>query len=291
MDDSAEGYAQSGRLMRFLETWPPLVLLALAWIVLMLVTSILADVLAPYAINATDLLNRLKPPLGLGGTAAHLLGTDELGRDVMSRLIFSVRMSVAIAFAASIISALIGTTIGVIAAHFRGLVEDFLMALTDMGSSLPFMIIALAVLAIFGSSLPLLICLMGLSGWERYARLTRGLTISAKEQGYARAVRQLGSSPARVYLVHILPNISSTLLVTITLTFPEIILLETSLSFLGLGVQPPASSLGNMIGFGRQYLNTAPWILLAPSAVVVVTTLSITIVGDWLRDRLDPTLQ
>jgi len=291
MDDSAEGYAQSDRLMRFFETWPPLVLLALAWIVLMLVTSILADVLAPYAINATDLLNRLKPPLGLGGTAAHLLGTDELGRDVMSRLIFSVRMSVAIAFAASIISALIGTTIGVIAAHFRGLIEDFLMALTDMGSSLPFMIIALAVLAIFGSSLPLLICLMGLSGWERYARLTRGLTISAKEQGYARAVRQLGSSPARVYLVHILPNISSTLLVTITLTFPEIILLETSLSFLGLGVQPPASSLGNMIGFGRQYLNTAPWILLAPSAVVVVTTLSITIVGDWLRDRLDPTLQ
>jgi peptide/nickel transport system permease protein len=209
----------------------------------------------------------------------------------MSRLIFSIRMSVAIAFIASIISALIGTTIGVIAAHFRGLIEDAMMALADIGSSLPFIIIALAVLAIFGSSLPLLICLMGLSGWERYARLTRGLTISAKEQGYARAVRQLGASPARVYLVHILPNISGTLLVTITLTFPEIILLETGLSFLGLGVQPPASSLGNMIGFGRQYLHTAPWILLAPSAVVVVTTLSITIVGDWLRDRMDPTLQ
>jgi peptide/nickel transport system permease protein len=291
MDDSADSYAPPGRLTQFFETWPPLVLLALAWIVLMLVTSILADVLAPYAINATDLLNRLKPPLGLGGTTAHPLGTDELGRDVMSRLIFSIRMSVAIAFIASIISALIGTTIGVIAAHFRGLIEDAMMALADIGSSLPFIIIALAVLAIFGSSLPLLICLMGLSGWERYARLTRGLTISAKEQGYARAVRQLGASPARVYLVHILPNISGTLLVTITLTFPEIILLETGLSFLGLGVQPPASSLGNMIGFGRQYLHTAPWILLAPSAVVVVTTLSITIVGDWLRDRMDPTLQ
>lgn len=285
-----QSYTPPGRISRFFENWPLLVLFALGWLALMLAVSALADVLTPYAINATDLRNRLQPPMGFGGSVLHPFGTDELGRDVMTRLIFSIRMSVAIAFVAAIISAVIGTAVGLIAAHFRGVVEDMMMALADVGSSLPFMIIALAVLAIFGSNLFLLVCLMGLSGWERYARLTRGLTISAKEQGYARAVRQLGASPARVYLVHILPNIGGTLLVTMTLTFPEVILLETGLSFLGLGVQPPASSLGNMIGFGRQYLHTAPWILLAPSAVVVLTTLSISIVGDWLRDRMDPTL-
>lgn len=290
LPETSSDMPRPGRLALYFERWPPLVLVALAWLLAMLAISILADLIVPYAINATDLRNRLQPPVGLGGSWLHPLGTDELGRDVMSRLIFSIRMSIAIAFAASIISALIGTTIGLVAAHFRGLIEDIMMAIADVGSSLPFMIIALAVLAIFGSSLPLLICLMGLSGWERYARLTRGLTVSAKEQGYARAVRQLGASPQRIYLVHILPNIGGTLLVTMTLTFPEIILLETGLSFLGLGVQPPMSSLGNMIGFGRQYLHTAPWILLAPSAVVVLTTLSISIVGDWLRDRIDPTL-
>ncbi|MBB5221862.1 peptide/nickel transport system permease protein [Amaricoccus macauensis] len=285
-----QNYTPPGRISRFFEKWPLLVLFALGWPALMLAVSALADVLTPYAINATDLRNRLHSPMGFGGSVLHPFGTDELGRDVMTRLIFSIRMSVAIAFVAAIISAVIGTAVGLIAAHFRGVVEDMMMALADVGSSLPFMIIALAVLAIFGSNLFLLVCLMGLSGWERYARLTRGLTISAKEQGYARAVRQLGASPARVYLVHILPNIGGTLLVTMTLTFPEVILLETGLSFLGLGVQPPASSLGNMIGFGRQYLHTAPWILLAPSAVVVLTTPSISTVGDWLRDRMDPTL-
>ena len=288
--DGTPGYAPPGRIARFFESWPPLVILAFGWLALMLAASALADVLTPYAINATDLRNRLMPPVGFGGTLAHPLGTDELGRDVMTRLLHSIRMSIALAFAASLISAVLGTTIGIVAAHFRGVIEDVMMAITDVGSSLPFMIIALAVLAIFGSNLLLLVGLMGLSGWERYARLTRGLTISAKEQGYARAVRQLGASPARVYLRHILPNIGGTLLVTMTLTFPEIILLETGLSFLGLGVQPPATSLGNMVGFGRQYLHTAPWILLAPSLVIILTTLSITIVGDWLRDRIDPTL-
>lgn len=279
------------RLGRILENWPILVLIALLWVVAMTFISVFADLLAPTTINATDLLNRLHPPVFMGGTMDHVLGTDAVGRDMLSRLLFSIRMSIAIAFAASIISAILGITVGLIAAHFRGLVEDVMMMLSDISSSIPFIIIALAVLAFFGSNLVLFICLMGFAGWERYARLTRGLTISANEQGYARAVRQLGASPSRIYLRHILPNIGGTLLVTMTLSFPEIILLETGLSFLGLGVQPPMSSLGNMIGFGREYLYTAPWILLAPAAIVVLTTLSISILGDWLRDRVDKTLQ
>jgi peptide/nickel transport system permease protein len=149
---------------------------------------------------------------------------------------------------------------------------------------------ALAVLAFLGNSLPLFIALMGLYGWERHARIARGLAVAAGAQGYAAAVRQLGAGPLRVYLGHVLPNIASTLIVSATLSFPEIILQESGLSFLGLGVQPPNTSLGTMVGYGREYLTSAPWILLAPSVVIVLTTLSVSLLGDWLRDRLDPTL-
>ena len=160
----------------------------------------------------------------------------------------------------------------------------------DFQASIPFLIFALAVLAFFGNDLALFIGLMGLYGWERYARIARGLAISANAQGYAAAVRQLGASPGRIYLQHVLPNIASTLIVSMTLVFPEIILLESGLSFLGLGVQPPMTSLGNMVGYGREYLTRAPWILLAPAFTIILTTLSISILGDWLRDRLDRTL-
>ena len=183
-----------------------------------------------------------------------------------------------------------GTSLGLLAAQFRGLVEQAVMALVDFSASLPFLILALAVLAFFGNSLVLFICLLGLHAWERYARIARGLAISANAQGYAAAVRQLGASAWRVQGRHVLPNIASTLIVSMTLAFPEIILLESGLSFLGLGVQPPATSLGSMVGYGREYLTRAPWILLSPAAIIVTTTFAVSLLGDWLRDRLDPTL-
>ncbi|UFZ07736.1 ABC transporter permease [Bradyrhizobium ontarionense] len=270
--------------------WPNVpvsVTIAVCWILAMLVLAMFADQVAPYGFTKFDLRNRLALP----GNAAHWLGTDELGRDVLSRLIVSIRISLLIAFGATAISAIAGTTLGFLAAHFRGLVEQFVLMLADFQASMPFLILALAVLAFFGNSLPLLIGLMGLFGWERYARIARGLAISANAQGYAAAVRQLGATPQRVYLRHILPNIASTLIVSMTLVFPEVILLESGLSFLGLGVQPPMTSLGNMVGYGREYLTRAPWIMLAPAATIVLTTLAVSMIGDWLRDRLDPTLQ
>jgi len=270
---------------------PPLVIFGMGWLSVMLGIALLADVISPYAYTALDLRNRLSPPVGFGGTFAHWLGTDELGRDVLSRLISSIRMSLLIAFGATIIGALIGTTLGFLAAHFRGFVEQVVLALVDFSASLPFLILALAVLAFFGNSLVLFIGLLGLHAWERYARIARGLAISAGAQGYAAAVRQLGASPWRVYGRHVLPNIASTLIVSMTLAFPEIILLESGLSFLGLGVQPPATSLGSMVGYGREYLTRAPWILLSPAVVIVLTTFSVSVIGDWLRDRLDPTLR
>lgn len=278
--------AFAGLLLR----WPPLVLLCLGWLLLMLVTGLFADALAPTSISALDLRARLAPPSFLGGSSSHWLGTDELGRDVLSRLIHSIRISLLIAFASTLMSAAIGLTLGFLAAHFRGWVEQAVLVLIDFQASMPFMIVALAVLAFFGNSLTLFVALMGFHGWERSARIARGLTIAANQQGYASAAREIGARPLRVYLRHVLPNIASTLIVSVTLTFPEVILLESGLSFLGLGVQPPMTSLGNMVGYGREYLQSAPWILLAPSVVIVATTFSISIVGDWLRDRLDPTL-
>ncbi|WP_456777023.1 ABC transporter permease [Bradyrhizobium sp. USDA 4369] len=270
--------------------WPNIpvsVTIAIGWIAAILIVAIFADQIAPYGFTKFDLRNRLALP----GNPAHWLGTDELGRDVLSRLIVSIRISLLIAFGATAISAIVGTTLGFLAAHFRGLVEQFVLMLADFQASMPFLILALAVLAFFGNSLPLLIGLMGLFGWERYARIARGLAISANAQGYAAAVRQLGATPQRVYLRHILPNIASTLIVSMTLVFPEVILLESGLSFLGLGVQPPMTSLGNMVGYGREYLTRAPWVMLAPAVTIVITTLAVSMIGDWLRDRLDPTLQ
>ena len=274
-------------ILRAATSVPPAVAFGMLWLALMVLCALFANWVRPYDITQMDLSARLSPP----GTPGHWLGTDELGRDVLSRLIQSVRVSLVIAFGATIISAVFGTTLGFLAAQFRGVVEHFVVMLADFQAALPFLIMSLAVLAFFGSSMWLLVCLMGFYGWERYARIARGLAISAGAQGYAAAVVQLGATPRRVYLHHILPNVASTLIVSMTLTFPEIILMESGLSFLGLGVQPPETSLGNMVGFGREYLTTAPWIMLGPAVVIMLTTLSISLVGDWLRDKLDPTIR
>lgn len=274
-------------LQRLRKAMPLMIWFAVAWLAAMVLVAIFADFLRPYEITKMNLTARMQPM----GTPGHWLGTDDLGRDVLSRLMQSIRVSLVIAFGATILSAVFGTTLGFLAAQFRGWVEQFVMALADFQAALPFLIMSLAVLAFFGTSMVLLVCLMGFYGWERYARIARGLAISASAQGYAGAVVQLGATPTRVYLRHILPNVASTLIVSMTLTFPEIILMESGLSFLGLGVQPPESSLGNMVGFGREYMTRAPWIMLAPSVVIVLTTLSISLLGDWLRDHLDPTIR
>ncbi len=268
----------------------PSVALAAAWLLLILLMALLAEWLRPYSITGFDLHNRLMPPIGFGGVMAHPLGTDELGRDVLSRLIVSIRFSLLVAFGATAIGTVLGTTLGFVAAHFRGWVEQAVLMLIDFQAALPFLILALAVLAFFGNSLLLFVCLMGLYGWERHARIARGLALAAGGQGYAASLRQLGAGPLRVYLGHVLPNVAAALIVSATLSFPELILLESGLSFLGLGVQPPLTSLGTMVGYARDYLQRAPWILLAPSVVIVLTTVCVGVAGDWLRDRLDPTL-
>ena len=281
-----------GGMIRSILRLPFMVLLSLICLVGLIVVALGATWIAPYDYQAIDLRGRLIPPFWAeGGKPGHLLGTDDLGRDMLSRLIFSVRMSLFVALLGTVIGAVFGTTLGFLAAHFRGWVDDVVMAAIDFQAALPFMILALAVVATLGNSLVLFIGLMGIYGWERYARLTRGLTLSAVTHGYAVAVRTLGAGPLRIYGRHILPNIANALIVNMTLNFPQTILLETSLSFLGLGIQPPLTSLGNMVGFGRDYLLTAWWIAVFPALAIFIATLAMSILGDWVRDRLDPTLK
>lgn len=271
---------------------PLLIMLCLAIVIVLALVAFLAPWIAPYDYSAIDLRARLAPPAWQPkGSAAHLLGTDELGRDMLSRLIRSIRTSLMVALLGSVMSAMLGTFLGFLSAHFRGWLDELVMAAVDIQAALPFMILALAVVAFFGSNIVLFVGLMGMYGWERYARLTRAMTLSALSNGYAVAVHTLGARPVRIYAVHILPNIANTLIVTMTLNFPQIVLLETSLSFLGVGIQPPMTSLGNMVGFGRDYLLTAWWIAAFPAATIFLGTLAISLLGDWIRDVLDPTLK
>ena len=270
----------------------PSVVLAASWLFAIVFVAILADLIAPYDFAAIDLRNRFAPPVWLeGGSWSHPLGTDDIGRDLLSRLIVSIRISLFVALLGTLIGAVLGTLVGFVAAHFKGWVDDLLMVAIDFQAAIPFLILALAVLALFAETFWVFILVMGFYGWERYARIARGLSLAVQEQGYAVALDLLGARPARIYLRHILPNIASALFVNMTLNFPETVLLETSLSFLGLGVQPPLSSLGSMVGFGRDYLLSAWWIAVLPAAVIFLTALAFSILGDWLRDKLDPTLR
>ncbi|HIU37858.1 MAG TPA: ABC transporter permease [Candidatus Aphodousia faecigallinarum] len=247
--------------------------------------GVFAPWIAPYDIEQMDLASRLTMPFT---NFAHILGTDELGRDVFSRLVYSLRLSFLLAIAGTILGAIIGTTLGFLAARFGGLVDDVLNAAVDFTASLPFIILALTILAFLGTNVTVIVVIMAVYGWDRYARLTRNLARSAYTEGYANALEGLGLPTWRIAIRHILPNIASALVVNMTLNFPGMILLETSLSFLGVGVQPPMSSLGTMLGFGRDYLTTAWWIAVIPGVVIVLSTLSMSILGDFVQQKLEP---
>lgn len=270
---------------------PLTIKIACAVLVAIAGVALLAPVIAPYGYAEQDLLNRLAPPVFLGGDMAHPFGTDTLGRDLLSRLIYGARTSILIAFVATALGCLFGTALGFIAAHRRGLIEEAVMMLVDVQAAIPTLVLALAVLAFLGNSMTVLVFLIALDGWERYARLSRGLVLAAKESGYVAGLQIIGAPAWRVYALHILPNVAGALIVQATLNFPGTIILETALSFFGLGVQPPQTSLGQMLGLGRNHLLGAWWIAVLPGSLIFLTTLCACLVGDWLRDRIDPTLE
>ena len=267
----------------------PVIMLAFTWVGIMVAVVLFAH-LAPHDYQAMDLRARLAPPALFGGTWNHPLGSDELGRDVLSRLLASIRVSMLVAAAGTVIGATLGTALGFLAVHFRGWFDDVVMMLVDAQAAIPFIIVALTVIAFFGNSLPLFVVVVGLYGWQKYARLARGMALTITRRGYITMVVAIGARPMRVYLLHVLPNIAGVLIVNATIGFPEVVLLESALSLLGLGIQPPLSSLGNMLSYGRSYLANAWWIAVLPGVVLSLTTLAVSLIGDWVRDRLDPTV-
>ena len=270
---------------------PWIVILAAAYLVVVVLVALFAPLLQPYEHTAQDLFEMRNPPVFLGGDWRYVLGSDDLGRDVLSRVIYGTRVSVVIALVGTGIGAVLGSALGIIAAHFRGGVDEIVMMFVDAQSAMPFIIFALAVLAFFGGNFWVLVIVVGVDGWQYYARLARGMVFSSGRATYVEAVRSLGIPTWRIYLRHVLPNLLPALMVQFTINLPGTILLETTLSFLGLGVQPPMTSLGQMLGLGRDYLLQAPWIAVAPGLMIFMITLSVSILGDWLRDRLDPSLR
>lgn len=278
--------------LAFLARTPVAVTLALSFMALMLFVMCFAQLIQPYAFDHVDLLNRMTPPQPLeGATWTHPLGTDTLGRDLFSRLLIAAQTSMLLSVLGTVLGALMGITLGFLAAHKGGFWDEVIMALVDFQAAMPWFIVALAILAFMGNSMVIFILIMALYGWETYARITRGLVLSAREQGYAQAVRGLGATPTWIYSRHVLPNIAGALLVQLTINFPSTILFETSLSFLGLGIRPPMTSLGQMLGDGRDYLISAWWLAVTPGFTIFLTTLSMSVLGDWLRARLDPSLE
>lgn len=257
-------------------------------VLLLTLVAIFAPVLAPHDPYAQSLMNRMEPPVFLGGTWEHPLGTDHLGRDYLSRLIYGARVSLLIGAVAALISGVIGTAMGVAAGYFGGKVDAVVTFLINVRLAMPVVLVALAVVAILGGSLEVVIVVLGLLLWDRFAVVMRASTMQVRRREYVAAAQVIGASTPRILLSEIMPNIANNLIVVVTLEMAHAILLEAALSFLGLGVQPPTPSWGLMVSEGKNMMLFEPWLVLIPGAVLFVLVLAINLMGDGLRDVTAP---
>jgi peptide/nickel transport system permease protein len=266
-------------------------LFGLCVVALVLVTALAAPLVSPVDPIEQNIGERLKAPgVRDASRRLHLLGTDHLGRDLLARIIYGARPALMVGFAAVLISGLLGMAAGLIAGYFGGRVDDVLMRLADIQLAFPFILLAIAVIGILGPSLPTIIAVIGVPSWVVYARVVRGSVLSLTEREFVQAALALGSGDRRVVLRHILPNVFTPWLVVATLDMARVIVIESALSFLGLGVQPPTPTWGGMLADGRVYISTAWWLATFPGLAILVTVLGINLFGDGLRDTLDPRL-
>lgn len=258
-----------------------------------IVVAIFAPLIAPHSPTQQSLPDQLKPPaFASGGSSDNLLGTDRFGRDTLSRVIYGARVSLTVAALAMLVSATLGTLLGLIAGYSGGWVDAVIMRIVDIGLSLPYILIALVFAVVFGASKLNVILIIGLLLWPQFARQIRGEALSAREQDYVALARVAGCSPARIVVKHIFPNIVPTLLVLCTLNISIVILMEAALSFLGVGVPAPEPSWGSMIREGQDFLIQRKWWLaVMPGLAILFLVLSMNFFGDWVRDRLDPKLR
>jgi peptide/nickel transport system permease protein len=272
---------------------PLFVWTSVAFLLVVALAAVFAPVISPFDPIQQSLRERLKAPTWFpdAGRQRHLLGTDQLGRDILSRVIHGSRISLIVGFAAVMIGGALGGVLGLLSGYAGGIVDEVIMFLVDGQLAFPFILLAIGIIAVLGPSFGNLIIIVGLSGWVTYARIVRAQVLTIKEREYVIAIRGLGGSTWRILARHIVPNTLAPFLVIATLELARTILLESTLSFLGLGIQPPTPSWGGMLSEGRGYLDSAWWISAFPGLVLMLTALVVSRVGDWLRDVLDPTLR
>lgn len=264
----------------------PLAAVSAIVILIFILMAIFAPVIAPYGETEQDLINRLQDP-----SLTHLLGTDELGRDLFSRMLYGSRLSIAIGILPSLISLVIGVIAGLVAGYFGGWIDYVIMRIADVMLSVPSLLLAMVVMYTLGTSTINLFVALTMTGWSSVARVVRSHTLSIKESEYVEAARSIGVSKWKIMFRHIFPNCIPSLIVLFTLNVPSAILSESSLSFLGIGIKVPFASWGLIVNQGRQFLFTQPWLCLAPCVAIMIIVLAFNFLGDGLRDVLDPYMQ
>ena len=254
-------------------------------------SAVFAPVISPHDPILQDVEKRLIPPVGQeGADADYLLGTDHLGRDIVSRLIYGARISIVVSVSAVALSAVLGTLIGLFSGFYGGKVDNIFMRIADVQLAFPFILLAIAIIAVLGPDLQNIIITMGITGWVIYARVVRAEVLSLREKEFITSVRALGGSNGRIIFRHLFPNVVPPIIVIVTLEMARMIIMEAALSFLGLGIQPPTPTWGGMLADGRVYLVTSWWLATFPGLVIMLVVLGINLLGNWLRDMLDPRL-
>lgn len=277
------------RVWSTLRRWPVIPLIILG---LLVFGAVFAPLIAPHSPTLATLRDRTKPPMWAeGGSSDHILGTDHQGRDILSRIIYGARISLVIAIVAVSVSLAAGTAMGLVSGYYGGLVDEVIMRFVDLIRSIPFLLVALVFVVVFGQSFTLLLILLSITAWTGYARQVRAEALQLREREYVQSAKIAGASSARIIYRHILPGVVSTITVISTLQVGSLILAEASLSFLGAGVPPPTPAWGSMVADGRNYLQRASWISTFPGIAILLTVVAFNFLGDWIRDRFDPRLR
>ncbi|WP_343042254.1 ABC transporter permease [Ornithinibacillus caprae] len=278
---------------RLMELSTPLGIIGFITVSIIVLMAIFAPWIVPHDPFVIDATKRLTPPAWIdGGSSTYILGTDHVGRDILSRLIYGSRVSLLVGILSVLIAGAIGLFLGLISGYFGGtLVDQAIMRIVDAMLAIPTLLLVLVAIVVFDPGLVTLILVIGLTSWAQYTRLVRGEVLSVKEREFVQSAKTLGASNTHIIRKHIIPNVLSSFIVVATIGIATAIMTESSLSFLGLGVQPPDITWGSMLNDGRNYIATSWWIATFPGLAITITVLAITFLGDWLRDILDPKLK
>src|SRR5262245_10905872 len=267
-------------------------LIPLSIITVMITTAVLAEFLTPYSSTEISLANRLRPPFWeKGGSLSYPLGTDPMGRDLLTRMIYGARVSLVVAMLALLVGGGIGAALGLMAGYYGGRLDALVMRVADTTMAFPIILFAILFVVVLGGSMVTTVFAVALVLWARYARVIRGEVLSLRERDFVAQARVVGCSSMRIMLIHLFPNILNTLVVLLSLQVGWVIIVEASLSFLGAGMPPTTPTWGSMIAEGRDYIATAWWVSFFPGLAILATVLSFNLFGDWLRDTLDPKLR